>query len=473
DGERGRTTTAPPPPSGPDDAAYVVFTSGSTGAPKGVVVPHGAIVNCLRANRRWEPLSADDRVLFKAAVTFDVAVREVFWPLVQGATIVVAAPGGQRDPGYLADLVRRESITTVDFVPSMLPAFLDLHPAPYPALRRITCGGEVLAPELARRVHDVLGIAVQNFYGPTEAAVEVTTWPWSPAETEGTGSVPIGRPGINTGVLVLDERLEPSPVGTIGELYLSGTQLARGYLGRPGLTAERFVADPHGPAGARLYRTGDRGRWRPDGVLEFAGRDDGQVKVNGRRIELGEIEAALRSHPAVSDGVVTDTEHRPGDIRLTAYAVPRAGASLDPAELRAHLSRALPRPLVPAVVVLDALPLTKHGKLDRAALPAAAGNRTALRREPVSPQERALCGLFAKVLGTTDVGVDDSFFDLGGHSLLATRVISQARAALGVEIDIAALFEFPTPAGLAAHLTHSPPARPALRPRPTAEENLR
>ncbi|HEY5979694.1 MAG TPA: amino acid adenylation domain-containing protein [Microlunatus sp.] len=466
-------STVERPTSQPDDAAYVVFTSGSTGAPKGVVVPHRAIVTCLLANRRWDPLSPDDRVLFKAAVTFDVAIREVFWPLVQGATIVAAAPGGQRDPVYLADLVRREAITTIDFVPSMLPAFLDLDLSSGTTLRRITCGGEALPPALARRCHDVLGIEVQNFYGPTEAAVEVTTWRWSPDEADDAGSVPIGRPGINTGVLVLDEGLEPAPVGTIGELYLSGAQLARGYLGRPGLTAERFVADPYGPPGARLYRTGDRGRWRPDGVLEFAGRDDGQVKVNGRRIELGEIETVLRRHPAVADGVVTDSDHRPGDVRLTAYAVPRAGAALTPAELRDHLAKALPRPLVPAVVVLDALPLTRHGKLDRAALPAATAVRTTHHREPVSPQERVLCRLFAKVLGATDVGADDSFFDLGGHSLLATRLISQARAALGVEIDIAALFEFPTAAGLAAHLTDSPPARPALRPRPTAEEYSR
>ncbi|HEY5785040.1 MAG TPA: amino acid adenylation domain-containing protein [Microlunatus sp.] len=465
--------TVEQPSSHPDDASYVVFTSGSTGAPKGVVVPHGAIVNCLRANRRWDPLSAEDRVLFKAAVTFDVAVREVFWPLVQGATIVVAAPGVQRDPVSLADLVRREAITTIDFVPSMLPAFLDLAGTCGDTLRRITCGGEALSPALARRCHDLLGIEVQNFYGPTEAAVEVTTWPWSPDETADAGTVPIGRPGINTGVLVLDEGLEPTPVGTVGELYLGGAQLARGYLGRPGLTAERFVADRHGPPGARLYRTGDRGRWRPDGVLEFVGRDDGQVKVNGRRIELGEIEAVLRRHPAVSDGVVTDTEHRAGDVRLTAYAVPLAGASLSAAELRGHLESALPRPLVPAVVVLDALPLTRHGKLDRAALPAATAVRTTHRRDPASPQEKALCQLFAKVLGTADVGADDSFFDLGGHSLLATRLISQARTALGVEIDIAALFEFPTAAGLAAQLTDSPPARPALRPRPTAKENSR
>jgi acyl carrier protein len=267
--------------------------------------------------------------------------------------------------------------------------------------------------------------------------------------------------------MVLDDRLQPTPVGTVGDLYLAGTQLARGYLGRPGLTAERFVAHPGGSAGDRLYRTGDRARWRADGVLEFAGRDDGQVKVNGLRIEVGEIEALLRAHPSVSDGVVVVTERAPGDVRLTAYAVGRPDLPVTPAELRRHLTQHLPRALLPAVMVIDALPLTRHGKLDRAALPDVADQRPPRGRPPQTSRERALCELFAKVLGTTDVGADDSFFDLGGHSLLATRLITQARSALGVEIDMAALFEHPTAAGLAAHLPEAPSARPALRARPT------
>jgi acyl-coenzyme A synthetase/AMP-(fatty) acid ligase/acyl carrier protein len=444
----------------------VVFTSGSTGAPKGVAVPHAAIVNCLQANRDWDPLAPDDRVLFKAAVTFDVAVREIFWPLVQGATVVVAAPGGHRDPAYLAALIQRESVTTVDFVPSMVPHFLDLQPTSYPTLRRITCGGEALAPAVARRCHDLLGLAPQNFYGPTEAAVEVASWRWSADQSDESSSVPLGHPGINTELVILDERLEPSPIGTVGDLYLGGAQLARGYLGRADLTAERFVAHPFGAPGARLYRTGDRARWRADGVCEFAGRDDAQVKVNGLRVELGEIAAVLRSHPAVSDCAVVDHRLDDGHVRLVAYAVTTAADRTGTAEsLRRHLASALPRALVPTVIMLDALPLTRHGKLDRAALPALDQSRPARGRPPANPREQTLCAVFARVLGTSEVGVDDNFFDLGGHSLLATRVIAQARSALGVEIDMAALFEFPTAAGLAAHLGDSPRARPPLRAR--------
>lgn len=476
-GHRPRPTRGARRPD-PDDAAYVIFTSGSTGTPKGVVVSHEAIVNCLLANRGWDPLAPGDRVLFKAAVTFDVAVREVFWPLAQGATIVVAPPGEHRDPGRIAELIARESITTVDFVPSMLPAFLDLRPA-CPTLRRITCGGEALPPALARRCHRQLGIAVQNFYGPTEAAVEVTWWRWRPDQRD-EAAVPLGRPGVNTSVLVLDDRMRPAPIGVVGDIYLAGPQLARGYLGRPGLTAERFVAHPDGSPGERLYRTGDRGRWRPDGVVEFAGRDDGQLKVNGLRVELGEIETALRTHPAVSDGVVVATAHGPGDVRLIAYAVGAPGRGVTAAQLRRHLADRLPRALVPAVLIIDALPLTRHGKLDRAALPVAGGptgrdpagrdpagrDPAGAGRAPKTPRERALCELFAKVLGATAVYADDSFFDLGGHSLLATRLIAQARTTLGVDIDMATLFEHPTASGLAAHLPDSPSSRPTLRPRP-------
>ncbi|MEZ0029568.1 amino acid adenylation domain-containing protein, partial [Kitasatospora sp. MAP12-22] len=434
--------------------AYVIFTSGSTGRPKGVVVPHAGIVNRLACMQGIYGLTASDRLLQKTPFGFDVSVWEVFWPLSQGATLVVARPGGHRDPGYLAELIGRERVTVAHFVPSMLHAFLSEPTATATAtatagtgLRTLMCGGEVMSAELRDRfTHALPSVSLHNFYGPTETSVEATEW--ACAGETGGGSVPIGRPSWNTRVYVLDAGLRPVPPGSTGELYVSGVQLARGYLNRPDLTAERFVADPFGAPGSRLYRTGDLARWRADGSLEYAGRTDHQVKIRGYRIEVGEVEAVLSAHPAVAQAAVVVREDVPGDKRLVGYAVP--AGDLDPAAVRAHLAARLPDFMVPAaLVVLDALPLLVNGKLDRRALPAPDFVAGTLYRAPATLREEALCEVFAQVLGVPKVGLDDDFFQLGGHSLLAVSLVERLRTR-GVQINVRALFTSPTVAGLAA-----------------------
>ncbi len=792
----------------PEHPAYVIYTSGSTGRPKGVVVPHAGIVNRLLWMQAEYGLTAEDRVLQKTPSSFDVSVWEFLWPLLTGATEVLARPDGHKDPAYLARLIRDRGVTTVHFVPSMLQVFLQ-EPAAgeCPSLRRVLCSGEALPPDAVAQFGRVLDAELHNLYGPTEASVDVTAWRTSTEET----TVPIGRPVWNTRTYVLDAALRPVPPGTPGELYLAGVQLARGYLGRAGLTAERFVADPFGPPGARMYRTGDLARFRPDGVLEFLGRGDEQVKIRGFRVEPGEIAATLSAHDDVAHAVVVAREDRPGDVRLVGYVVPadtsgsaeeeteqvgewrelydamysgaadefagwnssytgepipreemrewrdaivtrirdlaprrvleigvgsgllltelapdcetywgtdfsaeviaslgervaadpalagrvelRTGDAADltglpsgffdtvvlnsviqyfpsgtylldvvrhaldllapggalfvgdvrdlrqvrafhtavaearggdveqrllrekellvapeffagldgvvadirvkrgravneltryrydvvlrrgaaeprpvetlawgtdvstvedvlarrgdglrvegvpngrltdgvnpeewfalgavvtwsaagdgsvdvlftgdpagafrpgpdpilsytsnprrsrrstalPADLRTFAARRLPEHMVPsAIVVLDALPVTANGKLDRRALPAPDVRAPVSAREPRTPVERQLCALFADVLGLPRVGPDDSFFALGGHSLLATRLIARVRTAVGAELEVRAVFETPTPAGLAAVLatargTARPPLVPARRPDP-------
>ncbi|WP_239106193.1 amino acid adenylation domain-containing protein, partial [Streptomyces rubrogriseus] len=308
----------------PGHPAYVIYTSGSTGRPKGVVISHRAIVNRLAWMQDTYGLEPSDRVLQKTPSGFDVSVWEFFWPLVQGATLVVARPGGHTDPAYLADTVRREGVTTLHFVPSMLDVFLR-EPAAAALgaatpVRRVFCSGEALPAELRARFRAVSDVPLHNLYGPTEAAVDVTYWPC--AEDTGDGPVPIGRPVWNTRMYVLDAALRPVPAGVPGELYIAGVQLARGYLGRPALSAERFTADPHGAPGSRMYRTGDLARWNHDGSLDYLGRADHQVKLRGFRIELGEIEAALVRQPEIAQAAVVLREDRPGDQRLVAYTVP-------------------------------------------------------------------------------------------------------------------------------------------------------
>ncbi len=427
----------------PRDPAYVIYTSGSTGRPKGVVVPHGGIANRLLWMQAEYGLTAADRVLQKTPSSFDVSVWEFFWPLITGAALVLARPDGHRDPEYLAGLIQDEGVSTVHFVPSMLRAFLDEPTAAgCTGLRRVLCSGEALPAELADRCLALLPAELHNLYGPTEASVDVTAVRVHP----GGRQVPIGRPVWNTRAYVLDAGLRPVPPGVAGELYLAGAQLARGYLGRPGLTAERFCADPFGPPGARMYRTGDLARWNSEGVLEFLGRADDQVKLRGFRIELGEIEAVLGRHETVRQVAVAVYEQR-----LVAYVAP---GSADLAALRAHARAVLPEHMVPAAfTALDALPLTPSGKLDRKALPApdfTAESTTAL---PRSPREKLLAGLFADVLGLERVGIHDDFFALGGHSLLAMRLVSRVRTVLDAELALRAVFEAPTVARLAARLT--------------------
>ncbi|HEV2782401.1 MAG TPA: amino acid adenylation domain-containing protein [Actinophytocola sp.] len=445
----------------PRHPAYVIYTSGSTGRPKGVVVPHEGIVNRLLWMQAEYGLGPDDRVLQKTPASFDVSVWEFLWPLIVGATEVVARPDGHRDPAYLARLIRDHGVTTVHFVPPMLRAFLsEPTAAGCTSLRRVLCSGEALPPDVAAGFGRVLDAELHNLYGPTEASVDVTSWTYDPSDP----TVPIGRPVWNTRVYVLDARLRPVPPGTPGELYLAGVQLARGYLHRPGLTAERFTADPFGSPGARMYRTGDLARRRADGMLEFLGRADEQIKIRGFRVEPGEIAATMTAHPGVAHAVVVAREDRPGDVRLVGYVVPAGSAAGLAESVRTLAARRLPEHMVPsAVVVLDALPVTANGKLDRRALPAPELPASGSARLPRTPREHLLCEMFADVLGRPTVGPDDGFFDLGGHSLLATRLIARVRSVFDAELAVRSVFETQTPAGLAALLESGvDSARPPL-----------
>jgi acyl-coenzyme A synthetase/AMP-(fatty) acid ligase/acyl carrier protein len=384
-------------------------------------------------------------------VSFDIAALELFLPLVSGARVVVAGRETVQDPRSLVELVRASGATVVQAVPSLWRALLDT--GEWPERVRVLVGGEALPEELAVRLR---GLDAVNVYGPTEATV------WATSAPVGEGPVLIGRPFANMRAYVLDAMLRPVVPGATGELYLAGAQLARGYLGRAGLSAERFVACPFLP-GERMYRTGDLARWR-DGSLECLGRVDDQVKVRGFRVELGEVEAALEGHARVARAVVTARPDHNGDQRLIGYVVARE--AVDAVELREHVARGLPGYMVPsALVVLDELPLTANGKLNRGALPDpdfAGMARTG--REPASREEEILCGVFAEVLGLDKVGVDGDFFALGGHSLLATQLISRVRQELGVEVPLRALFDAPTVAGFAERIGDHKPARPALRP---------
>ncbi|QOC90132.1 non-ribosomal peptide synthetase [Micromonospora craniellae] len=438
--------------AGPTDTAYAIYTSGSTGRPKGVLVPHRAIVNRLLWMQHRYGLTHGERVLQKTPSGFDVSVWEFFWPLIVGATVVMARPDGHRDPRYLAEVIVEEKTTTVHFVPSMLRVFLAEETTGRTAavLRRVICSGEELPDDLVRRHHDIIGAELHNLYGPTEAAVDVTSWQCSPDDPP--GPVPIGHPVWNTRIYLLDPGGAPVPPGAVGELHIAGRQVATGYLDRPELTAERFVPDPWAGPDERMYRTGDLARWRPDGAIEFLGRADGQVKVRGVRVELGEIEATLNQCPGVRQAAVTLV-----DDRLFAYLV----GSLDIQRCRAHLGRTLPEQMIPAVFVsVEELPLTPSGKLDRQALARAAREQpdavsppsTGSTTPPRTPTEIMLAELVAEVLGTPVPGSESNFFDLGGHSLSAATLVRRIRTELGVALPLAAVFAAPTIAGMAARL---------------------
>ncbi|MEU1206888.1 amino acid adenylation domain-containing protein [Nocardia sp. NPDC005825] len=450
-------------PLRPEHAAYVIFTSGSTGRPKGVAVEHRAIVNRLVWMQHEYALTADDAVLQKTPATFDVSVWEFFWPLQTGARLVVAKPDGHRDPVYLAQIIAEQRITTAHFVPSMLSAFVatldndsELARAGR-GLRQVFASGEALPAPTARQLRELTGARLHNLYGPTEAAVDVT---YHEAVDADTVSMPIGRPVFNTRVYVLDSRLNPVPAGVAGELYLAGVQLARGYVERPDLTADRFVADPFG-SGERLYRTGDLVKWTAEGELEYLGRTDFQVKLRGLRIELGEIEAALLAQPGVAQSVVVVRADAHTGDQLVGYAV---AADTTPEELKAGLARSLPAYMVPsAVVVLDEFPLNASGKLDRKALPAPVFEAKSFRA-PSTPIEEIVAGVFGELLGTDRVGADDDFFELGGNSLIATRAVARINAALDTTVAVREIFETATVSGLAARIVPGAGAgaRPAL-----------
>ncbi len=458
---------AAPPVVIPADAlAYVIYTSGSTGQPKGVGVSHRAIANRLRWMQQALPLEPGDRVVHKTPFSFDVSVWELFWPLTVGAAVVIAAPGGHRDTGYLAGLLADHRVGTVHFVPSLLDAFLD-EPGlagRLPALRRVICSGEALTPALADRFHRVLPHAeLHNLYGPTEAAVDVTWHRCVPGEDP----LPIGAPIANTRIHVVDRAGQPVPVGVPGELCIAGVQLAIGYLGAPALTAAVFTPDPDGPPGSRRYRTGDLARWLPGGEVEFLGRIDDQVKIRGIRVEPGEITAALAAHPAVRAAAVHAWPH-PAGLRLAAYTVPADPARPPgPAQLRDHLAALLPAPMIPAAyTVLDTLPLTPSGKLNRKALPTPADPAPGDRvfTEPATDAERIVAQVWAAVLGRRKLGAQDDFFALGGDSIRTLKVIARLRDA-GYRVELQQLFQHQTVRALAAVLTRGEtPERPATPP---------
>ncbi|WP_099604105.1 enterobactin synthase subunit F [Stenotrophomonas maltophilia] len=436
----------------PSDAAYVIYTSGSTGEPKGVVIEHRAIVNRLLWMREQYGIRADDRVLQKTPATFDVSVWEFFLPLLCGATLVVAGPDAHRDPTELARLIRGHGITTVHFVPSMLDAFLAAPASEGLQLRRVFTSGEALDAALRDRFHARVQAELHNLYGPTEAAVDVSYWPASAQDR--SRPVPIGFPVWNTRLYVLDARMQPVPIGVAGDLFLGGMQLARGYLGRDDLTAERFLADPFLP-GERIYRTGDVARWRADGAVEYLGRSDHQVKLRGLRIELGEIEAALRELPGMERVEVLLRQDAPGDARLVAY-VPTALA--DPVMLRSYLATRVPDYMVPSAFVgVDHWPVTANGKLDRNALPKPP-QREVAGLAPRTPLEQELALLFAQALGReAPVAVDADFFSLGGDSLSAVHLLLAIEQRWRCDLGLGALFAQPTVAALAVRIA-APPA---------------
>ncbi|MGY2037629.1 amino acid adenylation domain-containing protein [Nocardia gipuzkoensis] len=438
-------------PLHPSNTAYVIYTSGSTGKPKGVPVPHEAIAEHLSGfNAEWD-LTPQDRVLQSTSVSFDASLLDIFVTLTAGARVVIPKPNAYRDIPYVADLVTRHGVTVLHMVPSMLATLLVLPEVnDWRTLRRVPVGGEALPGEVADRFAAQFDADLRNHYGPTEAVV--CSAHMEVEGPQGNGIVPIGLPNRNVYLYLLDDAMQLVPSGVVGEIYLGGRQLARGYLHRPGLTAERFVADPF-LAGGRLYRTGDLARRNAAGEIEFIGRADEQVKVRGHRIELGEVEATVTDHPSVAHCVVIVAEHEMLGPVLAAYVVPAPGAEVDLDQVRAHVAAALPEYMVPsAFAVIEEVPLTAHGKLDKRALPAPAFAETRAYREPRTPTEVRIAGLFATLFTRERVGADDSFFELGGHSLLAARLITMIRAEFGIEIDMRVPFDKPTVTALAAHL---------------------
>ena len=435
----------------PGNLAYMIYTSGSTGKPKGVMVSHEAIHNRLRWMQEQYQLTGADRVLQKTPFSFDVSVWEFFWPLMTGACLVLAKPGGHRDGEYLIDLIRREDISVLHFVPSMLEALLQ-QPGleTCTSLREVICSGEALPRELQERFYARQQARLHNLYGPTEAAVDVTYWECERGSER--RSVPIGRPIANLEIYILDASLNPAPVGVAGELHIGGIGLARGYAGRPALTAERFIPHPF-KSGERLYQTGDVARFTPGGVIEYLGRMDGQVKIRGNRVELGEIEAALLAHDAVRETVVVARADQGAQPRLVAYITAAEGVAPDAGALRRYLQNRLPDYMVPsAFVALERLPLTQNGKVDRKALPAPGHGRAASESEYVGPRSRAeqvLCDIWSEVLRIDSVGVHDNFFALGGDSILSIQIVARAQQA-GLRVTPKQLFGNPTVAGLAA-----------------------
>ena len=438
-------------PLSPQNTAYLIYTSGSTGLPKGVPVPHAPIAEYFVWFGDEYRVDETDRLLQVASPSFDVSMGEIFGTLICGARLVIPRPDGLRDIGYLTELLRREGITSMHFVPSLLGLFLSLPGVnQWRTLRRVPIGGEPLPGEIADKFHATFDALLYNFYGPTETVVNATSYHVEGAQ--GTRVVPIGRPKINTQVHLLDDALQPVPPGVIGEIYIGGTHVAHGYHRRPGLTSERFVADPFTPGG-RLYRSGDLARRNADGDIEFVGRADEQVKIRGFRIELGEVGAAISVDPSVGQAVVLAADLPQLGKSLVGYLTPADGADCETVDLdriRTRVAAALPDYMTPAAyVVLDEIPITAHGKIDRDALPEPEIAPSTEYRDPATVTERRIAALFSELLGHGRVGVDDSFFDLGGHSLVATKLVTAIRAECDVELGIRDIFELATVGRLA------------------------
>ncbi|WP_018905479.1 non-ribosomal peptide synthetase [Variovorax paradoxus] len=439
-----------------ENLAYVIYTSGSTGKPKGAAIRHSALHSCMAWMQGIYKLTHADTVLHKAPFGFDVSVWELFWPMTSGARLVVANPGDHRDPARLVELIQRHQVTTLNFVPSMLQAFL-AHKGIEAStrLRHIICGGEAMPAETQKETLERLhGAGLQNLYGPTETTIHVTHWA---CRNDGQSQVPIGKPISHTSTHVLDAELNLVPQGVAGELYLGGVSLARGYLKRAGLSAERFVADPFDSAGGgRLYRTGDLVRWNGEGQLEYLGRIDHQVKIRGFRIELGEIEAELLAQPAVREAVVVARDG-PAGARLVGYLAPHAGESIDTAALKERLAQVLPDYMVPrAFEVLDALPLNANGKVDRKALPEPALAGGQAYEAPQGHVAQTVAAVWSEVLQVAQVGLNDNFFDLGGHSLLLIRAHRLLEDRLHTAIPVVNLFKYPTVQSLVQWLEQAP-----------------
>lgn len=527
--------TNPELPSNFGDLAYIIYTSGSTGKPKGAMNTHGAISNRLHWMQSVFPLDGTDHILQKTPSSFDVSVWEFFWPLMTGARLIFARPGGHRDNAYLIELICKEQVTTVHFVPPMLQAFLETPQVSLcTTLRRVICSGQELLARTASRFYEIFpSCELHNLYGPTEAAVDVSWFPCSQGMMR-RSSIPVGRPIANTALYILDAHIQPVPIGVPGELHIGGVGLARGYLNRPDLTAEKFIPDPFSTEpGARLYKTGDLARYLDDGNIEFLGRLDNQVKIRGFRIELGEIESALISHPAIREAVVIAQRNEFGEMRLVAYVVPsefqleRQPPTLhvkdckeepekiigainpelgsvretseephqlimvsatqvlpSPRELRSYLKITLPDYMLPtAFVALQALPVTPNGKVDRKALSEpqttsvtsvnrsndqSAVNSRELRGKSSdvpnrdhSDLELRIAEVWRGVLHSDDFGFEDNFFEVGGDSLMVASVLERLGEAIGKQIPMTALFQYPTIRLLAEHL-NSGPANPGI-----------
>jgi len=440
----------------PHHLAYVIYTSGSTGKPKGVMISHRAICNRIVWMQTCLPLTQEDRVLQKTPFSFDASIWEFYAPLLAGAQLIMAQPGGHRDSEYLIKTIIDSGITVLQLVPSLLRVLLEKREFEHcKSLKRVFCGGEELPIDLQRSFFSRMSSHLYNLYGPTESAIDATMWACKPEDTR--DRVPIGRPIANTQIYILDQFLHPLPIGVAGELHIGGVGLARGYLNQPELTAKKFIAHPFSSeVDARLYKSGDAARYLPDGSIEFLGRLDHQEKIRGFRIELGEIEVVLRQHLGVQEAVVVAWENRLDDKRLVAYIVPDQGQAIGVSDLRSHVMKQLPTYMVPsAFVLLETLPLTPNGKVDRRALPKVEGLRAELETAFVAPQaesERAIAAIWQEVLGIKNVGIHDNFFDLGGNSLLLAQVNSKLQTMLKRDIALLELFEYPTVSSLVEHL---------------------